>query len=110
MRELRKNAPRWGETLPALPSLVHEVLRQAKEGKWQAHTSKEIASIRREIRRANQRTILTITGASLILSAAVLLALDGFAPLMLGKAPLMTWICAIFGTYLVWAAWPTDEE
>lgn len=109
LRELRKNAPRWGETLPALPGLAYEVLRQARDGKLRmGATTHEIDRVRTEIRRANQRTVLSVVGAACIVSAAVLLGLDGFAPTTVAGVPVMTWALGALGGYLVLAAWWLD--
>ncbi len=111
IRELRKHAPRWGETLPALPGIAFEVLRQARDGKLRVEMhSKDIERVRREIRRSNQRTVLAVVGAALIVSAAALLGLDGYSPRIVAGAPLMTWILGGLGVYLVLAAWPGSEE
>ncbi len=111
IRELKKHAPRWGETLPALPGIAFEVLRQARDGKLRVEmSSKEIERVRREIRRSNQRTVLAVVGAALILSAAALLGLDGYAPRIIAGAPLLTWVLGGLGVYLVLAAWPGDSE
>ncbi len=111
VRELRKNAPRWGETLPALPALTYEVLRQARDGKLRmSATTDEIARVRNEIRRANQRTVLAIVGAAFIVSAAVLLGLDGFAPTQVAGAPVMSWVLGAVGGYLVLLAWWLSEH
>lgn len=111
IRELKKHAPRWGETLPALPGIAFEVLRQARDGKLRVEmSSKEIESVRREIRRANQRTVLAVVGAALILSAAALLGLDGHSPRIIAGAPLLTWVLGALGVYLVLAALPTDHD
>ncbi len=111
IRELRKHAPRWGETLPALPGIAFEVLRQARDGKLRVEMhSKEIERVRREIRRSNQRTVLAVVGAALIVSAAALLGLDGYSPRVVAGAPLMTWILGGLGVYLVLAAWPGNED
>nr|MBS0020551.1 ubiquinone biosynthesis regulatory protein kinase UbiB [Gammaproteobacteria bacterium] len=111
-RELRRTIPRWSETLPALSGLLQEALRQARDGKlqWGGVTSQEISRIRAEIRRANQRTIFAMVGASLIIGAALLLGLDGFSPIMIGSVPLMTWVLGGIGTYLILAALPRDDE
>ncbi len=111
IRELKKHAPRWGETLPALPGIAFEVLRQARDGKLRVEmSSKEIESVRREIRRANQRTVLVVVGAALILSATALLGLDGYSPRMIAGAPLLTWVLGALGVYLVLAALPNDHD
>jgi len=111
VRELRKNAPRWGETFPALPGVAYEVLKQARNGKLQVALSPaEHVLIRSEIRRANRRLVCALLGAALILGAVIVLALDGFAPTMLGNAPLMTWVLGGLGVYFVVAGWPPGPE
>jgi ubiquinone biosynthesis protein len=86
MRELKSHAPRWGETLPALPGLAHEVLRQARSGKLRVEIAPtEIDKIRREMRRSNQRTVL-------------------------GVVPLLTWILGGLGAYMIIAALPWDSD
>lgn len=111
MRELQKQAPRWGETLPILPGLAYEVLRQARDGKLRIDSSsEELARLRREIRRASQRSVLAVVGSAFIVGAAVLLGLDGFSPTMVGDAPLMSWVFGLLGIYLIWAAWPARDD
>ncbi len=111
LREFKTHAPRWGEMLPALPALAHDVLHQAREGNLKVEwRSSEIRELRREVRRANQRTVLAITGGSLVVGAATILALDGFSPVMLGPAPLATWVLGGLGGLVLLAAWPSDYE
>ncbi len=111
LRELQKQAPRWGETVPILPGLAYEVLRQARDGKLRlASNSEELERVRREIRRSNQRTVLAVVGSAFILSAAILLGLDGFSPTMLGEAPVVSWLLGTVGLYLVWVAWPSRDD
>ena len=111
LREFKTHAPRWGEMLPALPALAHDVLHQAREGNLKVEwRSSEIRELRREVRRANQRTVLAITGGSLVIGAATILALDGFSPVMLGPAPLATWVLGGLGGLVLLAAWPSDYE
>ncbi len=110
-RELRNQAPRWGEILPALPAMAHDLLNEAKEGRLRVELrSQEIRQLRQEIRRSNQRTVLAITGAALVVAAAAILALDGFSPLMLGRAPLTSWILGGLGAIALLAAWPRDYD
>jgi len=44
------------------------------------------------MKRANRRTASAIIGTGLVLSAAVIYGLDGYAPAMLMNAPLLTWL------------------
>ncbi len=111
IREVRANAPRWGEILPVLPVLAHDVLQQVREGKLKVEwTSPELKRLRYEMRNNNQRVVLAITGAALIVSAAVLLGLDGFSPIMIYGAPLGTWLLGGMGVFILMAAWPDDYE
>lgn len=110
-RELKTHAPRWGEVAPALPGLAYEVLKQARDGKLRVEmNSRELYRIRREVRRANQRTVLAVIGAACIVSAATLLGLDGYSPRMIGGAPVLTWVLGILGVYFVIAAWPDADD
>ena len=47
-----------------------------------------------------------MVGGSLIVSAAVLLGLDGYAARMIWNAPVLTWIAGGLGAVLLIAAWP----
>ena len=85
---LKEEVPRWGEMLPQLPSLAHEVLRQAKSGQFQLKMeSDELAGIRSELRRTTQRMVLAVTGAALLASVAI--------PLVGGHSP--SWLMAALG-------------
>ncbi len=111
LRELKSHAPRWGETLPALPGLAHEVLRQARSGKLRVEIAPtELDKIRREMRRSNQRTVLGVVGAGLIVAAAVLLAAQEGAAAQPGSVSLLIWMLGGVGAYMVIAALPWDSD
>jgi ubiquinone biosynthesis protein len=110
VRELKTHAPRWGETLPALPGLAHEVLRQARSGKLRVEIAPtEIDKIRREMRRSNQRTVLGVVGTGLVLSAVLLLAAQDGGAADAGSVPLMTWVFGVLGGYMIIAALPWSD-
>ena len=48
------------------------------------YKSRQLEQIRKEIRRANARSVSAITGGSLVVSAALIAGLDGLAPTMIG--------------------------
>lgn len=109
LRELQRNWPTWSEKLPLLPVRAYDVLQQVQAGKLRLKLDESsFEPINREIRRSNQRTLAAILGGSLIVSAAVLLGLDGYAPSMLGGAPVMTWILGAMGAMMLYLAWPRD--
>lgn len=107
---MKRNAPLWLDKLPEMPLLLHDVLQQARDGElkveWQ---SKELRKIERTLLDSNRRTFAAIVGSALIISAAVLLGLDGYSPAMLGDAPLMTWLLGGVGFVVLMFAWPRDE-
>jgi ubiquinone biosynthesis protein len=104
--------PQWGEKLPEIPSLIHDVLHQAKHGKLEIKgNTEELQHIKREIRRANHRTFFAILGGSLIISAALLLALDGYAPARMAYGvPLGSWVAGILGGAIFFFNWPQNRD
>lgn len=110
LNRIKENVPQWGEKLPEIPSLVHEVLHQARNGKLKIRgNDEEMKKIRREIRRANSRTFFAIIGSSLIVSAALIFGLDGHVPPMVYGAPIATWGLGILGTVILILNWPGDD-
>lgn len=111
LKGIKANLPRWAETLPQLPTLLHDLAKRAEAGKlevqWQ---SDEIAKLRREVRRANRRSFAAVSAAAMIVSAAVILGLDGYAPRMLGDAPLMTWLLGGIAVAILISYWPSGSE
>ena len=98
VKRMQKELPQWGEALPEIPMLLHSILKQAHDGELPLKLNDEsMRAIRREIREANQRTIAATIGIGLIISAAVLLGLDGYTLPMLSGAPVLTWILGIGG-------------
>ena len=106
LREIRRQAPRWGETLPALPGLAYETLKLARAGELEVRMrSEEIDRLRGEIRRANRRTMLAILGAALLIGASVVLGAGGGQLAMVWGAPIWTWILGGAGLCLAFVAW-----
>ena len=111
LKHLRENMPLWSERLPRLPNMMFEVLEQAREGKLKMEIHDEqLQQLQKEIRRAYRRNYAAITGGSLILSAAILTALDGYSPTMLGNLPFSTWILGSLGAIILFAAWPREPD
>lgn len=111
MRSIADNAPRWAERLPEIPGLLHDVLKRAEGGKLRVVTDdgnrRELYHI---LRRAEQRIYVAIVGVALVISAAMILALDSFMPLMVGRAPLLTWLLGALGGILLMVAWPKGRD
>lgn len=110
LRELKAQAPRWSEMLPRLPALAYEVMEQARDGRLEMRIkSEDLDLIRLEVKRANQRTVLAIIGASLVMSASAIYGLDGFQPTMIAGAPLLSWLLGGVGVCLLLVAWPGED-
>jgi ubiquinone biosynthesis protein len=92
-RNIKQSIPAWGKAMPEIPLLAHTFLEQATSGKLQLEwKSSELRELRHEVRRANRRTINAIIGTGLILGAALVYGLDGYAPSMVFGAPLLSWL------------------
>ena len=108
---LMQEAPRWAERLPQVPALLYDVLRRAEAGELKVVVSPaEWEELRQTLQRGQQRIYLAITGAALLISAALILGLDGYAPNMFGNAPLLTWLLGGAGIFLLIASWPGGRD
>jgi ubiquinone biosynthesis protein len=108
-KELRRNWPVWSEQLPMLPVRLYALMQQAEAGKLQFRWDEtSLERISRELRRSSQRNFAAIVGSALIVSAALILALDGLAPRMVAGVPTLTWLLGAAGAALILAAWPRD--
>jgi len=108
---LRDEAPRWAERLPQVPALLYDVLRRAEQGELKVVVSPaEWEELRNTLQRGQQRIYLAITGAAFLISAAVILGLDGYSPNMFGNAPILTWLLGVAGAYLLIASWPGGRD
>jgi ubiquinone biosynthesis protein len=111
LKSLRSQVPHWSAALPAVPMLAFEVLQQAHAGRLAVEVkSAEWKTVRQEIRNANRRSFHAVTGSALIISGAILLGLDGYAPTMLWHAPVMTWVLVITGLAILASAWPSGRD
>lgn len=75
LKQLKKDLPRWGETLPQLPLLTHKALQQAAEGKLklQLH-EQDIEQLKNEIRQHHERRNKTIAGGGILIASSIVLA------------------------------------
>ncbi len=106
VKGFKKNLPYIAENLPDLPQLAFKTLQKFANDEMQFELdSKQMDAIRAEIRRANRRTIRAIIGSSLLISSALIAGLDGLAPIMVGRdplvLPLVSALLLIPGVYLL---------
>ena len=111
LREMKREVPTWGESLPALPGLAYETLKLARTGELEVRMrSEEIGRIRHEIRRAGRRNVLAVVGAALLVGASLILGLGGNDLSVWWGAPIWTWILVCAGACLAIAAWAGGRE
>jgi ubiquinone biosynthesis protein len=106
---LRQQAPLWWRVVPELPNLVHTVLSKASRDQLSVEwRNDDIRKLREEVRRGQQRSFVGLVGATLLLGAVLVSALDGYSPLMAGRVPVFSWLLGGAGVMLLLAAWPRD--
>lgn len=104
-KTLQQEAPNWLHSLPTLPRLLHDIGQQAQEGKLKMQlSSQDLEKIQQEIRVASYRTTTAIAGAAFIIGAAVIKALDGYAPVMAADVPILSWVLGICGGLLLFSS------
>ena len=106
IKGLKKNLPYIAENLPDLPQLAFKTLHKIANDELQIEwKSKELESLKEEIRQANGRNTRAIIGGSFVISASIIAGLDGLAPIMVGSGqflmPLVSWVLLIPGLYLL---------
>jgi ubiquinone biosynthesis protein len=103
-RELKRHAPGWGELLPALPTLVGEVLQQARDGRLRVRAeSDDFAGLRRDLHAVAHRLVMAIGGAASLICAGLAATMETAS--MLGPLPWATWVLGASGVVLFALAW-----
>ncbi|MDH3387102.1 MAG: ubiquinone biosynthesis regulatory protein kinase UbiB [Gammaproteobacteria bacterium] len=103
---MQRNLPYIAEHLPDLPQLAFKALERVANDELRIEfKSRQIDELKREIRQANRRSIRAIIGSSFVISATIVQALDGLAPIMVGSGqlivPLVSAALLIPGVYLL---------
>lgn len=101
LHALKDNIPQLIEKLPEMPGLVYAVTKKISEDKEHQQQLGEMQKIRDEIKRSNQRTIMTIAGTGLLVGGLVVFGLDGFTPTLIWGAPLVSWIAGGLGAFIL---------
>jgi len=113
VKGMKKNLPYIAEHLPDLPQLAFKALDRIANDELRVELrSRQIDELKREIRIANQRNIRAIIGASFVISASIIIGLDGIAPIMVGRGqlivPLVSAVLFIPGLYLLLRSYLDD--
>jgi len=101
LNALKENIPYLVEKLPEMPGLIYAATKKIAMGEEHEQHLQEMQKIRDEIRRSNQRTVLTIAGTGLLMGGLIVFGLDGFTPNLIWGAPLLSWITGGLGAFIL---------
>jgi ubiquinone biosynthesis protein len=113
IKGMKKNLPYIAEHLPDLPQIAFKALDRIANDELRVELrSSQLDALKYEIRSANRRSIRAIIGGSFVISASVILGLDGIAPIMVGGGqllvPLASAALLIPGIYLLISSYLDD--
>jgi len=90
IKGMKKNLPYIAEHLPDLPQLAFKTLDRLANDELRVELrSTQIDELKRELRIGNRRSIRAIIGGSFVISASIIIGLDGLAPIMVGSGQLL---------------------
>ena len=107
LRTLRRELPKWWEIAPQFPGVAHEVLARARDGKLElGWRSRELQQLRAEMGANQRRLYFAVMGSAFIVSGALTLGVNAYAPLGWEVMPLVGWVLGALGLVLLIRAWP----
>ena len=107
---MKRNVPYLAEKLPEVPELAFKALHNMATAGDQKRLVEETHKLTREIRRANRRTLMTLVGSTLLLSAVIVFSAGEENQITLWGAPLLSWILGGGGSSLIWFAWQDQRN
>jgi ubiquinone biosynthesis protein len=104
LKALRRRVPEWLAAAPDMPQLLHDYLKKASSGgiEMRVH-SEDLRNLHADASASRAQIVPLALGATLVLSAVLLYALDGNAARIAG-VPFTAWLAAIAGTVCFWTA------
>ncbi len=97
LHNLKEDLPYLVEKLPEMPNLFYAALKRLSEGKEQEKQLQVITEINKQLKRGTRRTVLSITGGALLVTAAITLSINPVSYFLLLGIPMVTWISATSG-------------
>ena len=106
VKGMKANLPYIAEHLPDLPQLAFKALNRVANDELRVELrSRQLEELKQELQRANRRSIRAVIGGSFVISASIIIGLDGIAPIMVGSGqllvPFASAALAIPGIYLL---------
>ena len=107
--EFRKRLPEMVTHAPDMPQLLHAWLQQQVQGKHElAMRSRDVREVAQQLAGMQRRIVSAILGVGLLVSDAVLYALEAGGPRLAG-IPASAWIAGLGGLWALLAAWPRRD-
>ncbi|RKZ36516.1 MAG: ubiquinone biosynthesis regulatory protein kinase UbiB [Gammaproteobacteria bacterium] len=109
LKGIRTNLPKWAESLPEVPMLIHETLVQHQEDS--AHIkriSQEISQLRKEMHLWHERFIHILVGSALIISSSIIISLKIYGFFNMNMLILGV-ILGTIGSTLLLLAWSSEK-
>jgi ubiquinone biosynthesis protein len=104
-KTFKRELPHWWRMLPETPAALFDFLRKAGNGELSSHgCSAEFDKLRHEMQVHHRRLLKGVTGSGLLISASVLLAMDGTN--MVSWLGGFAWLLAVSGLLLLVSTWP----
>lgn len=99
----KTNLPKFIEQLPHMPVMINDVIKQMHDNQLNMQMeSKQLEQIRKEIKDANRRTVLTLSGSALLITAVLSNSSLNTAQLStLVSTSLLSWGAGIAGIALL---------
>ena len=98
-RNLKDDLPYLIEKMPEMPGLIYKSLKTYADGEYHLKQIDEMQKIRDELNQNHQRTLMVITGSSMLVAASIIYAVID-ADLVMG-APIMSWVSAGSGLLFI---------
>ncbi len=72
LKGAKENLPKFIEQMPHMPVMINDVIKQMHDNQLNMQMeSQQLEQIRKEIKSANQRTVLTLSGSALLVTATL---------------------------------------
>ncbi len=101
-KQLAEQAPEWANTLPELPLLLHGALKNISAIEAKASDQKrQLDKLRQQLDRNNRRSAVAVTGAAFLVGGTLIYGLDGYQPMILAGAPVLSWAMGSIGVLML---------
>jgi len=95
----KENLPKFIEQLPHMPVMINDVIRQMHDRQFNLQLeSQQLEALRKEMQSANRKTVITISGATLLISGVML---NSTLFNMSNTTTLLSWIAGSLGLLMM---------